>query len=231
MALFMSGFCSGLLTMSSVASSKPILVIGGTGRVGRAIVPKLIKEGYTVRVLVRDIEKAKAFDELSGANLVVGDVLDMKSLVSATEGCSTVVDVHGMKPIRFAKITDFFIHPKNLPNHPYQINYLGVNRILAAMEINKCQKIVRITGALVGKSAFIPIRALFNILISFSSKWHEASEVAIRNSGLDYTIIRPTELVNEPSVVRTYYRKNENNPILYQFIFSLSFRIIFYFLL
>ena len=69
--------------MSSVASSKPILVIGGTGRVGRAIVPKLIKEGYTVRVLVRDIEKAKAFDELSGANLVLGDVLDMKSLVSA----------------------------------------------------------------------------------------------------------------------------------------------------
>lgn len=194
--------CGGLSNVAAKVSSKSVLVIGGTGRVGRAIVPKLVVEGFSVRVLCRDIEKAKTFAELDGAELVLGDVGNMESLVTATAGCSTVVDVHGVKPVRFSKITDLFTHPRDIPGHPYQINYLGVRRILVAMEINKCQKIVRITGALVGKSAFSPFRVLFNSLLSFSSKWHEASEIAIRNSGMDYTVIRPTEIVNEPSLVR-----------------------------
>lgn len=193
--------CRGLSTLATKLPSKSILVIGGTGRVGRAIVPKLVDEGFSVRVLCRDIEKAKTFQELTGAELVVGDVGDVESLVSATAGCATVLDVHGVKPLRFAKITDLFTHPRDIPGHPYQVNYLGVKRILAAMEISKCQKIVRITGGIVGVSAFNPFRVLFNSLLSFSSKWHEASEIAIRSSGFDYTIIRPTEIVNEPPLV------------------------------
>jgi hypothetical protein len=66
----------------------------------------------------------------------------MESLVSATVGCHTVIDVHGMKPARFAKITDLFTHPKNIPYHPYNINYLGVKRLLAAMEINKVSQLI-----------------------------------------------------------------------------------------
>ena len=193
--------CKGLSTLATKLPSKSILVIGGTGRVGRAIVPKLVDEGFSVRVLCRDIVKAKTFEELTGAELVVGDVGDMESLVSATAGCATILDVHGVRPLRFAKITDLFTHPREIPGHPYQVNYLGVKRILVAMEINKCQKIIRITGGIVGVSAFNPFRVLFNSLLSFSSKWHEASEIAIRSSGFDYTIIRPTEIVNEPPLV------------------------------
>jgi nucleoside-diphosphate-sugar epimerase len=133
--------------MSSVSSdlltNKPVLVIGATGRVGRAVVPKLIREGFSVRAFCRNIDKAKELPELSGAVLFEGDVCDMKSILTATEGCSVVVDVHGMKPARIAKITDLFIHPRNYPYHPYNINYLGVKRILAAMEVNKVPKIVR----------------------------------------------------------------------------------------
>ena len=67
------------------------------------------------------------------------------------------------------------------------------------MKENKVNKIVRITGASVGKSPFSPFRVLFAILLSFSGKWHESSEIAIRESNVDYTILRPTEIVNEPS--------------------------------
>ena len=35
---------------------------------------------------------------------------------------------------------------------------------------------------------------LFNLLLSFSPKWHEKSEKYIRQSGLKYTCVRPTEL-------------------------------------
>lgn len=209
----MIGLSTGLLTMSSTAMNsgnilkeKAVLVIGGTGRVGRTVVPKLIKEGYSVRVLCRNMEVAKTLTELSGAELFEGDVCNMDSLITATADCSIVLDVHGMKPSRFTKITDLFVHPRNYPYHPYNINYLGVKRILAAMEINKVQKIIRITGAFVDKSAFSPLRVLFNGLLSMTSAWHEASEIAIRNSGLDYTVIRPTDLVNQTSVVRLSLR-------------------------
>ena len=184
-----------------VKKSDAVLVIGGTGRVGRTVVRKLVNQGFDVRVLCRNIAAAQSLTELSKAKLFEGDVCDLDSIVRASVGCSTVVDVHGMKPPRFAKITDLFNHPKNIPYHPYNINYLGVKRILTAMEINKVKKIVRITGAFIDKSAFNYRRVLFNILLSMTSAWHEASEIAIRNSGLDYTVIRPAEIVNSTSKV------------------------------
>jgi len=204
MLLFI-GTCAGLSMqtspISASAMNKNVLVIGGTGRVGRSVVPKLIKGGFNVRVMCRDIIKAKTFEELIGAELVEGDVCNIDSLVKATVDIFTVLDVHGMKPSRFSKITDLFVHPKNIPYHPYNVNYMGVKRILAAMTINKCSKIIRITGAFVDKSAFSPIRVLFNLLLSMTSAWHEVSEIAIRDSGFDYTVIRPTEIVQEASVV------------------------------
>ena len=184
----------------SATSIKPILVIGGTGRVGKSVVSKLIKQGFNVRVMVREKMKAETVEELKGADLVVGDVANMETLLNATQGCSTVVDVHGMRPLRFSKLTDFFCHPKGDPLHPYNVNYLGVEKILSAMSINKVNKIVRVTGSLVGKSAFLYQRVLFNVLLSFTGKWHEASEMAIRKSGLDYTVVRPTGLMEESSI-------------------------------
>lgn len=40
-------------------SDKVVLVIGGTGRTGSRLVKQLISEGYTVRLIVRNREKAK----------------------------------------------------------------------------------------------------------------------------------------------------------------------------
>jgi uncharacterized protein YbjT (DUF2867 family) len=210
------------MTMSSSPfyvkkSSDTVLVIGGTGRVGRTVVRKLVNKGFDVRVLCRNIVAAQSLPELSKAKLFEGDVCNLDSLIQASAGCTTVVDVHGMKPSRIGKITDLFNHPKNIPNHPYNVNYLGVKRILTAMETNKVKKIIRITGAFVDKSAFSPLRVLFNVLLSMTSAWHEASEIAIRNSGLDYTVIRPTEIVNSTSVVSDHchlldlYLYNHNN--------------------
>ena len=71
---------------------------------------------------------------------------------------------------------------------------MGVKKILAAMQINGVDKLVRITGALTDKNEFKFFVYLFNLLLRKSTKWHEASEIAIRNSDIDYTVIRPTEL-------------------------------------
>ena len=70
------------------------------------------------------------------------------------------------------------------------------------MKENKVPKYIRITGATVGKNPFFsPFRVLFAILLSLSGKWHEASEIAIRDSGIDYTVLRPTGIKSEPSAL------------------------------
>lgn len=81
-----------------------ILVAGGTGRLGRVLVPALLERGEQVRVLARHASSASC-PELAGAQLVTGDVRDPGSLAAAAEGVNTVisavqalVDPHGGTP-------------------------------------------------------------------------------------------------------------------------------------
>ena len=65
---------------------KRILVLGGTGMLGKPVVQQLQKDGFQVRVLTRDVEKVKGqFD--GSVEVVQGDVTDKSRLESALEGC------------------------------------------------------------------------------------------------------------------------------------------------
>jgi len=148
----------------------------------------------------------------------------MNNILEASRDCQTIIDVHGSKPSRFFQLKDLFFHPRYYNkrsdnkkqhlnndndnsnndnnnynrdidnNHPYHVNYLGIKRILVTMKINKINKLIRITGALVDKNEFLPFIVLFNFLLSKSNKWHCLSEKAIREASIDYTVIRPTNL-------------------------------------
>jgi uncharacterized protein YbjT (DUF2867 family) len=64
---------------------KRILVLGGTGMLGQPVARRLREDGYQVRVLARDVEKAnKLFDE--SFEIVQGDVTDPGGLERAMEG-------------------------------------------------------------------------------------------------------------------------------------------------
>jgi uncharacterized protein YbjT (DUF2867 family) len=71
----------------------PILVTGAAGRVGavgRAITELLLKQGKAERAMVRsDDERAQALRE-KGAEIVVGDLLDLESMHKAIAGCETM---------------------------------------------------------------------------------------------------------------------------------------------
>jgi len=109
----------------------------------------------------------------------------------------TIIDVHGPSPPRFSKLSDIYSDPGFDFTHPYCVNYLGTQRVLEAIKANNVKKLVRLTGALVGKPAFSPFVVLFNVLLSMTVKWHERSELAIRASGIDYTCIRPPGIRDE----------------------------------
>mmetsp|Transcript_9908 Transcript_9908/g.14828 ORF Transcript_9908/g.14828 Transcript_9908/m.14828 type:complete len:252 (+) Transcript_9908:369-1124(+) len=120
----------------------------------------------------------------------------MDSILRASKDCNTIISLQAPRPRRYPKLSDLWNHPKEDKNHPYSVNFLGVKRILAAMTINKVSKLIRITGALTDKNAFSPFVFLFNLLSSFRIKWNELSEIDIRRNGVDYTVIRPSDILD-----------------------------------
>lgn len=65
-----------------------ILVTGGTGFIGEHFIPKLLERGYNIRLLVRNIEKArKLFHDK--CDYFVGDITDKDSLM----GCCDNMDI------------------------------------------------------------------------------------------------------------------------------------------
>jgi len=73
-------------------SAAPVLVTGATGRQGGATARALLAAGVPVRALVRDPARAKAVEAL-GAELVVGDLHDVDSVIRAAKGARAVFSV------------------------------------------------------------------------------------------------------------------------------------------
>jgi uncharacterized protein YbjT (DUF2867 family) len=73
--------------------ASPILVTGAAGRVGavgRTITAQLLKQGKAVRAMVRnEDERAQALRDM-GAEVVVGNLLDLDSMHRVIAGCETM---------------------------------------------------------------------------------------------------------------------------------------------
>ncbi len=70
--------------------SPAVLVIGGTGFIGKALIQKLCEQGYGVRVLTRDLKKsADEFRDLK-IDIVKGDLTNPESLRQALDQIHTV---------------------------------------------------------------------------------------------------------------------------------------------
>ncbi len=75
---------------ASVAGKGRVLVTGGTGFLGKAVIQRLIAEGYTVRVLARKLSKIDQLKAM-GVEIFFGDVADMTSLAAAFQGVDLVL--------------------------------------------------------------------------------------------------------------------------------------------
>jgi len=74
------------------------LVSGATGDTGRHTVAALLKHGLPVRALVHSDDARAAALRASGAEVVVGDLLDLNSVRDALEGVTGAYFVYPIKP-------------------------------------------------------------------------------------------------------------------------------------
>ncbi len=84
--------------MGPPPESRPVLVTGATGFVGRTLCPYLAEKGYRVRALVRRTSDHGFLDAL-GVEKAWGDLRDPASVAAAVKGCHAVI--HAGAAFRF----------------------------------------------------------------------------------------------------------------------------------
>ena len=81
-----------------MSSSKLILISGANADTGRPAVHLLLQRGHRVRALVRREDERSAALRAAGAEVVVGDLLDMDSVRAALQGVSAAYFVYPIEP-------------------------------------------------------------------------------------------------------------------------------------
>jgi putative NADH-flavin reductase len=161
-----------------------ILILGATGPTGRHIVSQAIARGYDVTVLARSAEKAA---DLIGARIIVGDARDEEALRQAAKGRDAVISALGTPASPFRDVT---------------LLSTATRALVDAMKAERVARLVAITGVGAGDSAghggFLFDNLIFPLLLRKVYVDKNRQESIIKDSALDWTIVRPSILNNKP---------------------------------
>jgi uncharacterized protein YbjT (DUF2867 family) len=153
---------------------KTVALAGGSGFIGRAIVRRIVASGkITARVLTRNPQDARARLGLPGVEFVRAETGQPASLEDALTGASTIVDA-----------IQFDGYPVENPRRGLTfelVDYGGVVALIDAAKRAGVEQFIYISGAAADENSTHP---------GFRAKGR--AERAIRESGLTYTIFRPS---------------------------------------
>ena len=166
--------------MSISARTKKVLVLGATGGTGRLIVQQAIASGYEVTALVSSAEKGAS---LKGAKLAIGDARDEAALRKALKDQDAVISSLGTPPSPFKEVT---------------LLSTATKALVGAMRAEGVSRLVAITGIGAGNSAghggFAFDHLILPLLLRNVYADKNRQEAVIRQSGLDWTLVRPMVL-------------------------------------
>lgn len=162
-----------------------VLVIGGTRGVGKAVVLAAHFAGHTLTVMAR--HAAGFASSVSGVRMMMGDAADATDVDRATAGQDAVVWTVGVGPSR----------------RPVQVFSRGTQFLLAAMARHHVRRLICVTGIGAGDSkghgGFLYDRILRPVFMKSIYEDKDRQEAQIRDSALDWTIVRPAALTNGPA--------------------------------
>ncbi|GMH01496.1 hypothetical protein Nepgr_003335 [Nepenthes gracilis] len=175
----------------SEEEQKKIFVAGATGNTGKRIVEQLLAKGFAVKAGVRDIDKAqKSFSESPALQIVKADVTEGSEKLAEAIGddAEAVICATGFRPS-----WDLFA--------PWKVDNFGTVNLVEACRKRGINRFILISSLLVNGAAMgqllNPAYIFLNVFgLTLIAKLQ--AENHIRKSGINYTIIRPGGLRNEP---------------------------------
>lgn len=161
-----------------------VLVTGATGFVGSNIVDALLRQEYQVRALVRETSNTKRLKRKK-ASLSYGDLLDQKTLLTATKDVDVIIHAAGI-------LGGFRITPDKL----WLIHVQGTRKLLEAARKNKVKRFILISSiAAAGAVEHIANeKVLPKPETPYDKAKYEGEELIRRfchKEKIGYTIIRP----------------------------------------
>src|SRR6266567_4697756 len=148
-------------------SVQTVLVVGATGTVGGPVARQLLADGYHVRLLVRDVERAQT--QLgSDFEYIAGRVEESEAVKQALAGCSGV---------------HISLQAGSDPEEIERVEYRGTIRIVELAAKQPGMHLTYLSGMFVGGQFSHGVLA---------DQAKGRVEQAIQQSGISFTIFRPT---------------------------------------
>ena len=143
-----------------------LLIIGGTGTLGRQVVLQALTKGYQVRCLVRNFRKASFLKEW-GAELVYGDLTRPETIPPCLKGITAIVDASTSRANELESLK--------------KVDWDGKLCLIEAAKVANIQKFIFFSAQNVEQFQSIPLMKVKNGI-----------EIKVKQSGIPYTIFRLT---------------------------------------
>ena len=167
-----------------------VFLAGGTGYMGRALIPRLLERGHQVWALARPGSEGKL---PAGCRVVKGNALDPSSFAGDAEGADTWVHLVGV--------------PKPSPWKGPQFRAVDLASVRAAVEAARSARIDHFVYLSVAQPAPV-MRAYVEV--------RAEGEALIRAAGLNATFVRPWYVLGPghrwPALLRPFYALAELVP-------------------
>jgi len=172
-----------------------LTIFGASGNTGHELVKQALEKGHLVTAFVRDPSRLSI--KHAQLKIFAGDVIDPESVAKAVHGQDVVICALGAGS-DLKKTT---------------VRTTGTTNIVQAMKQHGGQRLLVISAMGTGESwdtLSLVSKFLYATLLKNSREDHEAQESVVKESGLDWTIIRPSGLTNDPQT--GVYDVGENIP-------------------
>lgn len=152
-----------------------ILVTGGAGRIGKHLVKALLASGEKVRVLVKRSD-VKSPEDVNGAEIAEGDLLDISSLENALKGVDTIYHL--------AAVVDYFAPKKRM----WDVNVEGTKNLVEVCRKAGTEKIIYLSSTAVYGKKLAQIPADEQTLCKPSNFYGKtklaAEKIVLANNGI-----------------------------------------------
>lgn len=185
--------------MKKGADRLNIVVFGATGQTGRHAAEQLLAEGHNVTCIVRRPEQLIL--QHDSLRIVKGDVFDSATFHPVMEGKEAVVSVLGVRQRK-----------------PTTVYSQGTRNIMEGMSKHGVKRLICVSSAaleLPPQTPFLSrlfLEQFLKRLLKNPYADMERMEHDVRQTNLDWTLIRPPRLTNGP--VTRKYRISVNEPMV-----------------